>query len=169
MRTQAASFLTLHRWSHCYRRLELRKTIQWFTALIAVVAPQAYGSALSATDDYIWIAAAKPVIANYAWQRDLVMVIGSKLPPDAAKAIMKLHRSIPESDLPESDRFVLPPGPFLLVRNFKGVGGQFEMSLTTGPIRKGELNSCGVTTTYTIVRGMRAKWKISDLVSVAVC
>jgi hypothetical protein len=150
-------------------RATLKKAIHRFTVLIAVLAPQVFASASSANGDDIWTAAAKPVIARYAWQRDLVMVIGSKLPPDAAEAIKKLHTSIPESELPEGDRFDLPPGPFLLVRDFKRIGSHFEMSLTSGPIPKGAINSCGVTTIYIIVRDTGAKWKLSDPVSVAVC
>lgn len=149
--------------------IQLRFIFSSCSLIAALVVLPAFADAPAETSKETWAAAAKSVIAKYKLQRDLSLVIGPDVSADAANAIAKFGKTIPENALPDREHYELPPGNFLLVRDFKRVGDEFKMRLTTGPILKGALNSCGTTTTYTIIRSARGTWEPSDLLSVAVC
>jgi hypothetical protein len=147
----------------------MKHVVLGLVMLAATVVVRNSPGASAGNQDDAWRSAAKSVLSRYAWQRDLVIVIGSGVSGEAAKAIATLGKTMAESALPDQAHFSLPPGNFLLVREFKRVGSNFEMGLTTGPIPINATTNCGTTTTYTIVRNAAGKWQPLELVSVAMC
>jgi|SRR5471030_1865558 len=115
-----------------------------------------------------WDTAAKVAIEKIEWHKKLMLVLDADLSLQAREALKHWRTTILENELPLQDKYVLPEG-YLRVRKFEAVNDGFEVTGTVGPIPKGALLNCGVTTTFLIRKGADGAWTQSGPSSEVIC
>lgn len=109
------------------------------------------------TDDE-WTDAARAALAIVERKQHLIVVLDDKLTPAARAVLSRMRETIARDALPEQDKYVLPPGDYLLVRKFAPQGNRFEFVATTGWINRAIGGSCGASDDFFVARDAQGHW-----------
>jgi hypothetical protein len=142
------------------------RTLLLISALWAGVAGAAAPGALTEQD---WVDAAWVSLAKVERKQQAILVLDDSLPPAARDAMKQLRKTVAEDELPERDKYELPPGGYVIVRQFEAHGDSFEFRGTRGTIPRNAGLNCGVTLHFFVLRGPDGAWKPDDRMQVTVC
>lgn len=116
-----------------------------------------------------WVDAARVSLAKVERKQLAVLVLDDSLSPAARDAMKELRKTVAEDELPERDKYELPPGAYVIVRQFEAHGDSFEFRVTRGTIPRNAGLNCGVTLHFFVLRGPDGAWKPADRMQVTVC
>ena len=114
---------------------------------------------VGAQDD--WAEAATFALTKIRYSPGTILVVNQSVPDAAVKALRGLGPVISSEELPEQDEYIIPPGPYMLIRKFDVQNGVFEFNETTGTIKKGMMGNCGETEIVTMRRNSDGAWELA--------
>lgn len=124
----------------------------------------------SADDDSkAWLEAAGAALREMAYSNKFTIVLNETLPLPAQRALKEWGKTIPLSELPEQEKYILPP-KFLRVNKFEKQDNIFEFDATWRSVSKeNHLTNCGTTQQFRI-KFLRGKgWRQVGSVRRTVC
>lgn len=117
-----------------------------------------------------WTAAAQASLAECEHDRQhQIVVLDDTLPPEAQLALKGLRETLIRDQLPEQEKYVLPPGNYLLVRRYQRTGDQIEFSASHGVVERAMGHSCGQGENFVLARAKDGTWGIKGLVEMSMC
>lgn len=136
---------------------------------IVSVTQLAYADNNSAITAENWIGAAKFALSKTQYAPDTIFVVDGTLDDAALGALRSLGPVISKDNLPQQDLYVIPPGPYMLVRKFYERNGVFEFTETTGAYLKDAHRNCGETWTISTRLGISGAWEFAGPTHGLVC
>ena len=116
-----------------------------------------------------WTEAAKFSLATVHYSPGTILVVDQTIPEAAVKALRGSWSVISSEELPEKDEYVIPPGPYMLIRKFDVQDGFFVFRETMGQIKKSTMGHCGQTLTIVTRRNSAGEWELSRPMESMVC
>lgn len=116
-----------------------------------------------------WDIVAGKLLAAIERGDESIVVLDDTLPPPAREALARLRRTAAIEELPQRDKFELPPGAYLRVGQFTLQRGRFEFTATTGVIPRHAGLNCGVTESFQVTRDGQGVWQAPVSTSIKVC
>lgn len=116
-----------------------------------------------------WTEAAKFSLAEIHYSPGTILVVDRTVPETAAKALRGSWSVISSEELPEKDEYIIPPGPYMLIRKFDIKDGVFEFSETMGEIKKDTIRQCGETLRIFTRRNSEGVWELVRPMQSIVC
>src|ERR1700761_2685179 len=77
-----------------------------------------------------WTEAAKFSLAKVRYSPGTILVVDQTIPEAAVEALRGSWSVISSEELPEKDEYVIPPGPYMLIREFDVQDGVFVFKET---------------------------------------
>jgi hypothetical protein len=116
-----------------------------------------------------WKGAAKFALSKIRYDNGTIFVVDKTLSDAALSTLRSLGQVISKEALPQQDIYVIPPGPYMLVRKFDEENGIFEFTETMGPYRKDAHRNCGDTLAVAMRLGTSGEWEYARPIQELVC
>lgn len=144
-------------------------TMRKLAVIATLCAAVAHGICSAAVPDDAWVEAARAALQIMHSTSDAIVVIDDSLPEPAQHALASLGQTVSFDALPEKEEYILPPRPYLRMRQFELHGEQFEFTIAVGAIPRNAHNNCGDTEHFFVARDAQGAWNIAGLRSSTVC
>ena len=116
-----------------------------------------------------WRNAARAALRTVGYNKNLMIAYNENLPLLAQNALKEFGKAIPQSELPEPEKYTLAPG-FLRVNQFERQGNIFEFNATRGSLSKGNsFLSCGTTAHFRVKYWPGKGWGQVGMMETTVC
>jgi hypothetical protein len=116
-----------------------------------------------------WADAAQLALSKVEQKQQAILVLDDSLPPAAKDALARLRKTTAVDELPERDKYELPPGGYVRVRQFEAHNDSFEFRATRGTIPRNAGLNCGLTLHFFVLRGPDGAWKLADTMQTLSC